>query len=233
MSDPFGQAITDYFNKGKAPDILVNSNYTENENIPVSYLFRGETEMPQLEKLALKKCRGRILDVGAAGGCHSLVLQKKGFHVTALEKSELAAEVMKKRNIVNVVFADIFEYSGKKYDTILLLMNGVGIGGTISGLRQMLLHLKTLLAEGGQILLDSSDIKYLFEEEDGSLWMDLANDRYYGEMQYEINYKKLNDKFDWLFIDAQQLKTLANELGFQCTVLAEGEHFDYLAQLKA
>lgn len=232
MNDPFGQAIQEYFTKGKAPDIQVNSNYTEDEAIPVSYLFRNEKQMPELEKIAFKKCKGKILDVGAAAGCHSLILQKKGFNVTALEKSDLAVEVMKKRGIVKVINADIFEYHEKQFNTILLLMNGAGIGGNIEGLNKLLAHLKTLLLDDGQIIIDSSDIKYLFEEEDGSMWVDLANNKYYGEMEYEASFKKFSDKFDWLFIDFENLTKVAQKVGLTCNLLAKGEHYDYLAQLK-
>ncbi len=232
MNDPFGQAIHEYLAKDKAPDIQVNSNYTENESIPVSYLFRNEKQMPEIEKVAFKKCKGRILDVGAAAGCHSLILQKKGFNVTALEKSKLSVEVMKNQGIIKVVHADIFEYNEKQFNTILLLMNGAGIGGTMEGLVKLLSHLKTLLLENGQILMDSSDIKYLFEEEDGSEWVDLANDKYYGEMEYEVSFKKWNDKFNWLFIDSENLTKVANLAGLGCNIIAKGPHHDYLAQLK-
>ena len=232
MNDPFGDAIHDYSEKGKAPNLIINSNYTEDEQIPVSYLFRTEKDMPAVEIAALKLCKGKILDVGAAAGCHSLVLQKKGFNVTALEISEKATEVLKKRGIQKIVKEDIYSFSARKYDTILLLMNGTGIGGTISGLKKLLLHLKTLLNEKGQILIDSSDIKYLFEEEDGSVWLDLANTKYYGEMNYEVTYKKSTAKFDWLFIDFNSLKNIAEEIGLRCQLVKEGEHFDYLAQLQ-
>ncbi|MCY1723108.1 methyltransferase domain-containing protein [Prolixibacteraceae bacterium Z1-6] len=232
MNDPFGEAIQTYLSKGKAPDIQINSNYTENETIPVSYLFRNEKQMPELEKLALKKCKGKILDVGAAAGCHSIVLQKKGFSVTALEKSELAVEAMKQHGIVKTVNADIFDYNDGTYNTILLLMNGAGIGGTMDGLRKLLQHLKTLLPDDGQILIDSSDIKYLFEEEDGSLWVDLANNKYYGEMEYEVTFKKSSTKFKWLFIDFENLTKIASLAGLKCHLVAKGDHYDYLAQLK-
>uniref|UniRef100_UPI0032162212 class I SAM-dependent methyltransferase n=1 Tax=uncultured Draconibacterium sp. TaxID=1573823 RepID=UPI0032162212 len=232
MNDPFGEAIQTYLSKGKSADIQINSNYTENESIPVSYMFRNEKQMPELEKIALKRCKGRILDVGAAAGCHSIILQKKGFNVTALEKSELSVDAMKKQGIVQVVNSDIFDFNDNKYNTILLLMNGAGIGGTIDGLRKLLLHLKTLLLDDGQILLDSSDIKYLFEEEDGSLWVDLSSNNYYGEMEYEVNYKKSSDKFKWLFIDFENLTKVAELAGLKCNLVAKGEHFDYLAQLK-
>jgi precorrin-6B methylase 2 len=232
MNDPFGEAIQDYIEKGKAPDLTVNSNYTEDESIPVSYLFRTEKEMPALEKAALKLCKGKILDVGAAAGCHTLVLQKKGFNVTALEISELAVDALQKRGIQKVIQEDILSFSEKKYDTLLLLMNGTGIGGTINGLKKLLLHLKSLLNEKGQILIDSSDIKYLFEEEDGSMWVDMANPKYYGEMEYELSYKKSKSKFDWLFVDFDTLKKICVKLGLSCDLVKEGDHFEYLARLK-
>jgi len=231
MNDPFGEAIKEFFKKGKAPDLKVNSNYTENETIPVAYLFRDEDEMPKLEKTALKNCKGQVLDVGAAAGCHSILLQKKGFNVTALEKSELACDTMQKRGIIKIVNADVFEYNEKQFSTILMLMNGAGIGGTLSGLKKLLIHIKSLLLEGGQILIDSSDIKYLFEEEDGSLWVDLSNDNYYGEMQYNVSFRKAKTSFDWLFVDFDRLKSIAQEAGLNCTRIAEGEHYDYLARL--
>jgi SAM-dependent methyltransferase len=231
MNDPFGAAISDYFKYGKAPDILVNTNYTVNESIPVSYLFRTEKEMPELERTALKHCIGKVLDIGAAAGSHALALQQKGFDVTALDNSAMAVDVMKKRGIKNVVLSDICDFNKSKFDTLLLLMNGAGIGGTLSGLEKLLNHLKQLLHKDGRILIDSSDIKYLFEEEDGSFWIDLNNRNYYGEMQYELSYKKHKTTFDWLFVDADGLKKISTKAGFQFKLLLEGNHFDYLAQL--
>ena len=232
MNDPFGEAIQDYFEKGKAPDLIVNSNYTEGEEIAASWFFRTEKEMPAVERAALKRCNGKVLDIGAAAGCHTLFLQKKGFNVTALEKSEKAAEVMKKRGIQKVVCGDIYQFSENQFDTILLLMNGAGIGETIAGLEKLLTHIKTLLTEKGQILIDSTDIKYLFKEEDGSLWIDLANGSYYGEMEYEVKYKKSVSKFKWLFVDFETLKKVAKKAGLNCILIENGENQDFLAQLK-
>lgn len=232
MNDPFGEAIQDYFEKGNAPALVVNSNYTEGEEITASWFFRTENEMPVIERAALKRCYGKVLDIGAAAGCHALVLQKKGFEVTALEKSEKAANVMKQRGIQQVVCIDIYQFSNKQFDTILLLMNGAGIGETIAGLEKLLIHLKSLLAENGQILIDSTDIKYLFEEEDGSYWVDLTKEAYYGEMEYEVKYKKSVAKFNWLFIDFKNLKNIAAKCGLKSQLIKKGEHHDYLALLR-
>lgn len=231
MTDPFGEAIRDYFEKGKAPKIKVHSNYTENEEILPSYFFRTKKEMPMIEQEAIKLCKGKVLDVGAAAGCHSIILQKKGYNVTALEKSSLASEVLIKRGIQKVINKDIFELNDGNFDTILLLMNGAGIGETISGLENLLKHLKTNLASKGQILIDSSDISYLFEEEDGSQWVDLTNPDYYGEMTYNIRYKKSATEFKWLFVDQHKMKIAAEKVGLVFSIVATGDHFDYLARL--
>jgi len=230
--DPIGQAISDFYESGKTPDIMVQTNYTEDETIPPSWFFRNENEMPPLEKKALALSKGKILDVGAAAGSHALALQNRGLDVTALEKSELAATVMKKRGVEKVACTDIFHYHENRYDTILVLMNGAGIGETLPGLRKLLLHLGSLLQPNGRILMDSSDIIYLLQEDDGSLWVDLSNDSYYGEMEYELTYKDHFSKFKWLFVDFGTLSAIAAGAGFSCTLVAEGEHYDYLVEIK-
>ncbi len=231
MNDPFGEAIRDYFEKGKAPKIKVNSNYTENEEILPSYFFRSEKEMPLIEQKALKLCKGKVLDIGAAAGCHSIILQKKGYSITALEKSYLASEILLKRGIQRVINKDIFEFDEGSFDTILLLMNGAGIAETLNGLERLLKHLKTILSENGQILIDSSDISYLFEEDDGSKWVDLANPDYHGEMTYHITYKKSDAEFKWLFVDQDKMKKYAEKSGLKFSLVATGNHNDFLVRL--
>lgn len=231
MNDPIGQAIADFYKDGTAPDILINTNYTEGENLPPAYFFRSIDEMPGIEQTALKNCRGKILDVGAAAGSHALELQKREFDVSALEKSELACEVMQKRGVKKVVCTDLFQFEETGFDTILLLMNGTGIGQTLEGLKKMLLHLKSLLNEDAQILIDSSDIQYLFEEEDGSFWVELTSNNYYGEMDYELTYKNHSKQFKWLFTDFETLAKISEDAGLRCELVAEGEQNDFLAKL--
>lgn len=230
--DPFGEALISYLNGSKRGKITVVSDIVEDDFIPVSYLFRNYSQMPPLEKRALSLCRGKILDVGAGSGCHSLYLQSEGYDVTALELSALAAEAISKQGIKKVQAVDFFSYNApNKFDTLLLLMNGLGIAKTLDNLPQFLQHCKSLLAPGGQILLDSSDLKYLFEEPDGSFLINL-NDTYYGEVEYQMVYEAITGpKFDWLFLDFDLLSHFAEENGLQVTKIADGSHYDYLAKL--
>ena len=231
-ADPIGQAISNYFYKDDNSPVTVASTIVEDEQLPPDYFFRAFNDMPLLERVALKQVKGSILDVGAGAGCHALYLQRQHKTVTALEISELCCQVMVDRGVKRVINADILSFSGQKFDTILLLMNGIGIAGTISGLVTLLNHLKSLLNKQGKIILDSSDLIYLFEQEDGSFLLDINADNYYGEINYLLHYKDVTGKpFSWLFADHVILTEIAGQCGFNTKLLEYGPHYDYLAEL--
>ncbi len=228
-NDAIGEALLAYYNHKDKTDIVVKSSITEDDIIPTHYLFRTFNEMPSIEQKALESCVGNVLDVGAASGCHSLILKDRGFDVKAIDISKGAVEVMK---LQDITAKQLDFYAVKKqYSTLLFLMNGVGIAGTLKELPCFLNHAKSLLKPNGQILLDSSDISYLFKEADGSMWMNL-NSPYYGEVTYQMEYKThLTGPFNWLFVDFNKLKEAANACGLKCELVCEGEHYDYLARL--
>lgn len=230
--DPMGLAIKDYH---ASPDdaiaVTVYSDFSEPDEIPASLLFRGLDEMPELERLALEHCQGHTLDVGAGAGSHALALQQMDKQVTAMDISPLSVEVMKERGVRNTLLADVFAYEQRQYDTLLMLMNGIGLVGTLQGLENFLQHARKLLAPGGQLIFDSSDIIYLYEEEDGSYAIDLAAD-YYGQISYIMEYKEVKgERFDWLYVSFPVLEEYAEAAGFKAEMLYLGDHYDYLAKL--
>ncbi len=231
--DPMGQAIADFFRNGVAGRLRVFSPQFEEDEIPADTLFREYDEMPLIEQKALDLASGRILDVGAGAGCHALVLQDMEKDVTAIDISPLSIETIRQRGVEKAVLTDFFDLDGsEKYDTILMLMNGSGIIGKTEKIDGFFGHLRKILAPSGQVLMDSSDIRYVFENEDGSLDIDL-NAGYYGELEYQMQYKRIKgDAFPWLYIDFGTLKMYAENNGFSAELLAEGEHYDYLASLK-
>ncbi len=230
--DPMGAAIADYFEHHRADRLRVFSSQFDEDEIPVKELFRAEKQMPLLERTALSMATGRILDVGAGSGCHSLALQEAGKEVHAIDISPLSIEVMKRRGVQNVAQINLFdERFCESFDTILMLMNGSGIIGKLENLPAFFKKMKQLLRPGGCVLMDSSDLSYLFEEEDGSIVIDLAGD-YYGEVDFQMQYKEVKgDSFDWLYIDFQTLSLYATENGFKAELVKKGKHYDYLAKL--
>ena len=267
--DPMGAAILDFQKQGKAARLRVLSSMFEEDEMPVTHLFRSFREMPVLEQKALQLAKGRVLDIGAGSGCHTLELQKKGLAVKAIDISPLSCEAMKLRGVKDAECINLFDphlssgnhsevnqenHSGENqeahseknqethseknqeqfeggFDTILLMMNGTGIAGKIENLPALFQRLKALLNPGGQILIDSSDLKYIYENEDGSFDINL-NGAYYGEVDYQMIYKDVKgDRFDWLYVDFPLLKSIAETCGLHGELVAEGEHYDYLARI--
>ena len=229
--DPMGRAISDYYHTRKAGKLRVLSSMFYEDEIPVATLFRDFADMPIQEQKAIELCRGNVLDVGAGSGCHSVILKERGLAPVAIDISELSVEVMKERGLDarNINFFD--ETFTDKFDTILLAMNGIGIVGKIDRLPLFFRSIKRLLAPGGQVLLDSSDISYVFMDDDGGMDIDLAAG-YYGEIDYKMRYKNITGApFDWLYIDFDTLSMYAEEHGFICEKCIDGEHYDYLARI--
>ena len=267
--DPMGAAILDFQKQGKAARLRVLSSMFEEDEMPVTHLFRSIREMPMLEQKALQLAKGRVLDIGAGSGCHTIELQEKGLAIKAIDISPLSCEAMKLRGVKDAECINLFDphlssgnhsgenqenHSGENqeahseknqethseknqeqfeggFDTILLLMNGTGIAGKIEHLPALFQRLKALLNPGGQILIDSSDLKYIYENEDGSFDINL-NGAYYGEVDYQMIYKDVKgDRFDWLYVDFPLLKSIAETCGLHGELVAEGEHYDYLAKI--
>jgi len=230
--DPIGKAVHDYLHGITGDSILVRTDIAEDEILSPSYFFRTFEQMPVQEKEALRRCRGKILDIGAGAGAHSIWLKEKGLEVVSIDISPLSCETMRERGLNNVLCSDIYTLTDQKFDTILLLMNGAGVAQTLPGLPVLFNHLKNLLNPGGRILADSSDLLYLFTDENGDSWIDIASDTYYGEMEYQLSYKNIKGKkFPWLFVDPDTLTEHAEKSGFRVIDKVMGEHFDYLVEL--
>ncbi|NER15256.1 methyltransferase domain-containing protein [Leptobacterium flavescens] len=234
MKDIFGKAILDYQQGNYTEDILTETSISEEDVLPVPYLFRGYDQMPEIEQKALELCKGHVLDIGCGAGSHALYLQEeRKLKVSAIDISEGAIKACKKRGITDARHTDIQQLQNEKFDTLLLLMNGAGMCGYLKNITSFLQHLRSILNKGGQILLDSSDIIYMYDEdEEGGKWIP-ADMEYYGELEFRMSYKgEKSDPFPWLYIDYNTLQNAAVANGFNCELILEGEHYDYLARLQ-
>lgn len=233
MKDLFGKAIYDFQTNNSPEDIITETSISEEDEMSVEYLFRSYDEMPKIEQKALQLATGKTLDVGCGAGSHSLSLQNdRNLDVISIDISEKAIETCKLRGLKNAKVENILDFEGEKFDTIILLMNGTGIFGKLENCNTYLSKLKSLLNLGGQILIDSSDIIYMFDEdEDGGKWIP-SETEYYGELTFTISYKgEKEDTFDWLYLDYNTLQNVAIANGLKCELVTEGDHYDYLARL--
>lgn len=233
MKDLFGKAIYDFQTNNSPEDIITETSISEEDEMSVEYLFRSYNEMPKIEQKALQLATGITLDVGCGAGSHSLSLQNdRNLDVTSIDISEKAIETCKLRGLKKAKAENILDFEGEKFDTIILLMNGTGIFGKLENCNTYLSKLKSLLNLDGQILIDSSDIIYMFDEdEDGGKWIP-SETEYYGELTFTISYKgEKEETFDWLYLDYNTLQNAAIANGLKCELVMEGDHYDYLARL--
>ena len=231
MKDLMGRAIWDYYYQENPEDLQTETSISELDDLPVSYLFRDYQEMNALEKKALELASGKVLDVGAGAGSHSLYLQnERKLEVTALDISPKSIEICKARGVKNAICEDLLQFSEKNFDTVLLLMNGTGIFQSLEHIDQYLQKLKSLVAENGQILIDSTDILYMYDQdEDGGVLVPATG--YYGELDYYLHYKGESElPMKWLYLDFDTLENAAIANGFKIQKIKQLED-SYLAQL--
>jgi 2-polyprenyl-3-methyl-5-hydroxy-6-metoxy-1,4-benzoquinol methylase len=214
MKDLFGKAILDYQTNNSPEDLITETSISEADEMSLAYLFRDYKEMPKIERKALDLAKGKVLDVGCGAGSHALYLQGKDLDVTGIDISENAIKAcelrgLKKYKVSNVLDLETFE----KFDTILLLMNGTGIFGKMNQISKFLQKLKSLLNEGGQILIDSSDLIYMYDQDDDGAYVVPANG-YYGELTFTIRYKgETEHVIDWLYLDYNTQQNAAHANG--------------------
>lgn len=232
--DPIGKAIHEFSENEGELRITVESDLMEDDFIPVSYLFRSYDVMPEIEQVALSRASGKILDVGAGAGPHTAYLRRKGFDVTAIDTSAGAINHLNKiyPNDSNLhTSIEKLAASNEKFDTLLLLMNGIGLAGKKDHLTSFLRMLKGLLSEGGKILCDSTDVRYFYEDEDGGMWVDL-NSAYQGDFRFRMHFEDVSsDWFNWVYVDPTVFEDAAKEVGLNFDIIFT-EEYSFLAELK-
>jgi len=227
--DVYGEALAEYFEKQElSTPLYLHSTYGDIEEMPIEVFFRDPEEFPELEFIALSLCDGKVLDVGAGVGAHALYLQEKDFDVTALEISATACTIMQQRGVQKIVQENFYNLKDAQYDTLLFLMNGIGLAGTVDGFRQLLAHSKTLLTDRGQLLFDSSDISYLYDE-----YRIQRPTYYFGEIGFQYEFKGIKgEPFKWLYLDQDILIKIAHEEGWVVQILFEDENDQYLVRME-
>jgi len=229
---PYGLALLDYHN-GNHGAIL--TTYRDDEwktDLSISTFFRQAQDY-ELERIALYSCRGKVLDVGAGAGIHSLFLQDKGLQVCAIDISPEAIQIMQERGVVDARQDDILSFEGEHFDTILMMGHGIGVVEDINGLNRFLDHVIGLLNRKGQVLLTSLDVQITdnpmhlrYQEQN------LEAGRYFGEIRMQFKYRDSEGPlFGWLHIDPETLSDYASRVNVDCEIVEKQDDGNYLARL--
>jgi SAM-dependent methyltransferase len=231
---PLGRALIDYHRGARRSHFVVHSDLWDDEPTPVEDYYRpGHLPIPELELRALTLCRGRVLDLGAGAGRHALELQARGLDVTAIDVCPDAVAVMRDRGVRDARCGDLDTIEGERFDTILLLMHGIGLVGTLSGLAAFLEQAQEIIADDGQIVCDSADLTIIVPSlyESGGSPIP-GTERYPGEVEFRLTYGQLEGQpYPWLFVDPRTLGRFAKAAGFDFTIGARGSQGAFVAIL--
>jgi len=234
--DPLERALEAFQRGDSEATLTVHHELGGPDPLPVSHFFRGESEMPDLEIRALDLCRGRVLDLGAGVGGHALELQRRGLEVVAADVLPAAVRIMEARGVLRPIRLN-WETAElqPEWDTIILLMNGPGIAGTLEGLGRFLETVAQGLATGGQVLLDSTVLPEMEQAAERDEWgVPVDKDgRYPGELHYQLEFEGIRgEPFPHLFVDPGTLAHVARQAGLVTVeVLDRDEEGRYLARL--
>lgn len=230
---PFGLALLAYFEGDAVAELILRRDDGHQMPLPVGLFFRGPSEFTPVENAAMERCTGHVLDVGAGSGLHSLVLQRRGLSVTAIDISPHAVKVMKQRGITDVHSADVLQFRGGPFDTLLMLGHGIGMVETIAGLDRFLAHASRLLHQGGQVLLDSLDVRVTNDPSNLAYHeVNRRAGRYIGEIRMQSEFQgKTGPYYGWLQVNAETLKEHAEPAGWRCEVVQREANGNYLARL--
>jgi SAM-dependent methyltransferase len=231
---PHEQAMHAYHRGKHDATIVVYDDY-ERDEVPVAYFFRSPDDFPQLEQLALDLCRGRVLDVGAGSGCHALALQDRGLEVTAIEILPALVEILRERGVRDVRMATWMDLEAEPFDTVLMMMNGLGLAETLGGLRRFLRDARRLVRPDGQILADSTDVRVFMEKKVGRSGSSTRrpDGRYIGELHFQLEFEGLKGPpFGQLYVDPETLAHSAEAVGWGCEIVLDPDKYgSYLARL--
>ncbi|MDD4072694.1 MAG: methyltransferase domain-containing protein [Desulfobacterales bacterium] len=231
---PYRHAMIDCYNGDTLAKLIIyrDDGYREDHCIS-TYFQEGET-LSSLNKAAIDLCRGNVLDVGGGAGRHSLALQKKGYRVCSIDICPEAVAIMKKRGVADARCVDVFDFDETSFDTVLLMMHGIGVVKDLNGLQRFLVHARGLIHPEGQILMDSVDMRkttnqvHLAYQE-----YNRRNGRYFGETQLIFEYRgKKGLPFKWLQVDHETLAEYARSAGWSCSIPYSFASGDYLACLQ-
>jgi len=225
-SDILGEALLDFLKKGTDQRLIAHTSYGPDETYFLDYFFREFDDMPDLEQFALTLCTGKILEIGSGAGSHALLLQEEGRDIVAMDTSIGCVNVMLKRGLLKVQHMNIFNLPTGGYNTLLLLMNGIGIARNLGGLVRFLKKAEDITDSQAQIIFDSTDVSYTLTEDS------LETGKYVGEIQYQFDYLGVKSPwFDWLYVDQERLYEICSGTQWMPHILFEDEKGHYLARL--
>lgn len=218
--DLHGMAMLDYMTGSQDVAVIIHRDDGFAYPPVIAARWFYENGFPILDTKALDLCRGRVLNVGAASGAHSIFLESKGLEVVSIDASPCAIEVMRRKGVRQPRLGDIHNLAADPFDTILLLC-GIGVVGTLEGLTRFFAVAREHLKNDGVIITDCTHPRAdTLEASQKYCDYQVAQGRYEGERTIRFEYGgSFGPWFNWLAIAPEVLGDCARTANFSFEVI--------------
>lgn len=230
-AEPLAAALMDHHRTGRPRHVSATRADGVAFEIETEEYFTLDGRLERLDAIALERCRGRVLDVGAGAGRHALALEERGLEVVAIDLSPICTELCRIRGVRDARTLDVMTLHSEdllgRFDTIFFGMQTIGVAGGVVPLEKLLVRLRSVLAPGGQILADSSALRQAWEGESDDSSAEA------GEIVLSTRYRGwMGEPFPWLYLGSQHLEEVARRAGLEMENLGSVDSGEYLAALR-
>jgi len=233
MIDVIGKSLKGYLNGG-FPQYIIRGKDGNFEAIDIATFFSNYSDWTDYEKILIANhAKGRILDIGAGAGRHSLFLQRIGYEVHAIDNSPQAVTLMKIRGVKNVHLMDLrdIDFPAKYFDSALIMYNDLGLAGSIENTLKLFKRLFKITKPRGKVIVTLRNP--LFYDDSAELEAKQKNPGIIEKMKIRMEYADIIGKwFDSMMVSPLELKNLIKDTGWFVDNIVEGEDDFYGAVLK-
>ncbi len=233
--DAYGrQLLEQYNNQTATAEIIERDDDYIDTGSDAGLYFSEYRQWSPLERRAIKRARGKILDIGCGAGRHSLHLQKKGFDVTAIDNSPGAIKVCKLRGLKQAFvrpIADIDKFKSNSFDTILMFGNNFGLFGDAENARLLLEKMNRITAPDAQIIAGTRN-PYQTDNAEHLQYHKLnrRRGRMGGQIRMRVRFGKIvGEWFDYLFVSPEEMEKIIAASDWEIKELIESEQAQYFA----
>ncbi len=221
---PLGHAIQRYLDGDAAAELAVRTDLSPDDVLPISHLFRARDGLHPVEEAVLSRARGHVLDYGAGVGAVSRLLREAGLRVTAVEIVPEAVAYLRAMGMTDARLGGLATLApDDSFDTIVCVMNGIGLAGSLARAPSFLRELADHLSPNGSILIDSTD---------PSGWDGPGDGRRPGELHMQLGFDgDWGAPFPYLYASPEDLLTAATVAQLRGRLVQREDDDRYLVEL--
>ena len=234
--DAYGQELFNFYINNEGAEIVERDDGFIEGTTNLSLYFAPYEQWPTHQQEAMQFAHGRVLDIGAGAGRHSLHLQNQGLEVTAVDNSPKAVELCRLRGVNDARLLPITKISRhiEPFDTIIMMGNNFGLFGNAQRAKRLLRRFHNLTFEGGTLIAETND-PYQTEDPDHLEYHEFNRQRgrMPGQLRLRVRYRKYKTPWmDYLIVSKDEMKEIVSDTGWIIDRFIDSDSSMYIVVLE-